>query len=86
MSTAHKNSSIARAPRLLTRGDAAAYCSVSVPAFERICGIAPVSLAKNNPRLERFDIRDIDAWIESKKELNDNQTASKADVIDGLLE
>ena len=86
MSTAHKNSSIARAPRLLTRGDAAAYCSVSVPTFERICSIAPVSLVKNNPRLVRFDIRDIDSWIESKKVLNDNQTASKADVIDGLLE
>ena len=74
-----------RRPRLLTRGEAAAYCSVSVPTFERVCSIAPVALIKGNSRLHRFDIRDIDAWIDSRKDINDNKPTSNSDLIDRLL-
>ena len=72
------------ASRLLTRRDAAVYCAVSVPTFDRICPISPFALVNGNSRLSRFDIRDIDQWIESRKELNDNLALSKNDILDKL--
>lgn len=51
------------APRLLTRDQAAAYCSVSQPTFEACCPVRPVSLG-GSKRLDRYDVRDLDAWID----------------------
>lgn len=72
--------------RLMTRREAASYCAVSTTTFDRICEVTPVALVKNNPRLHRFDIRDIDAWIQSRKDLNDNVRETKDDLIDLLLQ
>ena len=52
------------APRLLTRAEAAAYCGVSIATFGSVCNVRPVSLG-NNKRLERFDTRQLDLWIDS---------------------
>jgi hypothetical protein len=53
-------------PRLLKRQQAAAYCGVSVPTFAAICPIIPIALGVGK-RLERYDIRDLDDWIETLK-------------------
>lgn len=49
--------------RLLSRQEAAAYCGMSVPVFERLCPIAPLDLG--GVRLHRWDVARIDAWIDS---------------------
>lgn len=43
-------------------------------------------LGLDNQSVKRFDIQDLDAWIESKKIANENQPSSNADVIDRLLD
>lgn len=53
-------------PRLLKRQQAAAYCGVSVPTFAAICPIVPIALGVGK-RLERYDVRDLDEWIDSLK-------------------
>lgn len=59
--------------RLINQADAARYCGVSVTTFVRICCVAPVRLCSRNHRLQRYDVFDLDNWIESKKSGNDNQ-------------
>lgn len=49
--------------RLLSRQEAAAYCGMSVPAFERVCPIAPLDLG--GARLHRWDVNRINAWIDA---------------------
>jgi hypothetical protein len=53
--------------RLLTKADAAEYCRVSVPTFDRVCPVRPVELEPGNPRLLRYDVRDLDIWIDDMK-------------------
>lgn len=72
--------------RHLTRDEAARYCAVSVTTFERICDVQPVLLSQFSSRLKRYDIRDIDAWIEARKIANSNAPPSKEDIIDGLCQ
>lgn len=53
--------------RLLTVAEAASYCGVSVPTFERICPISPISLdasGRNDRRLMRYDVVALDGWID----------------------
>jgi len=49
--------------RLLSRQEAASYCGMSVPVFERVCPIAPLDLG--GARLHRWDVARIDAWIDA---------------------
>jgi hypothetical protein len=51
-------------PRLLTREQAAAYCGVSVPTLVQLCPVKPIALG-NNKRLERYDLRQLDDWIDT---------------------
>jgi hypothetical protein len=51
-------------PRLLNRKQAASYCGVSTPTFSATCPVAPVTLG-DGIRLERFDIRLLDKWIDT---------------------
>lgn len=53
------------APRLLTKTEAAAYCGVSVPIFSEVCAVNPISLGEG-VRLKRWDVRDLDEWIDRK--------------------
>ena len=52
-------------PRLLTKTEAAAYCGVSAPIFSEVCAVVPISLGEG-VRLRRWDIRDLDEWIDRK--------------------
>jgi predicted DNA-binding transcriptional regulator AlpA len=71
--------------RLLNGKEAAFYCGVSPSTFARVCDVRPVMLGRDNESLRRFDIRDLDEWIESKKVANQNEPDSKVDLIDRLL-
>jgi hypothetical protein len=53
----------ANSARLLTRGQAASYCGVSVTVFRVVCPLRPIALGKSK-RLERFDIVALDRWID----------------------
>ena len=53
-------------PRLLKKQQAAAYCGVSVSTFAAVCPVTPIALGVGK-RLERYDIRDLDDWIERLK-------------------
>jgi hypothetical protein len=55
---------LAFAPRLLTRKQAAAYCGVSVHTLTRHCPIKPIALG-NSKRLERYDVHQLDKWIDT---------------------
>jgi len=50
-------------PRLLTRQQAAAFIGVSEPTFMLVCPVRPIALGPGK-RLERYDIRALDAWID----------------------
>lgn len=52
-------------PRLLNKADAASYCGVSEPVFERVVDVRPICLG--GPRLARYDRLDLDAWIDRRK-------------------
>lgn len=73
-----------KSSRLLTRQDAAAYCSISVTTFDSICPIIPFALVKGRTRLCRFDKHDIDLWIENVKGLNDNRDQSLDSILNRL--
>jgi hypothetical protein len=48
-------------PRLLTRAQAAAYCGMSLPTFERLCPVDPVDLRM---RGYLYDRKVLDRWID----------------------
>jgi len=50
--------------RLLTKGEAASYCGVSVPTFLMLCPVKPIALGEDK-RLERYDLLSLDKWIDS---------------------
>lgn len=50
--------------RLLTKSQAAAYCGLSLPSFNSVCPVRAIALGVG-VRMERYDIRDVDAWIDS---------------------
>ena len=52
--------------RLLTRAEAAGYCSISEKAFERECDVRPIDFGGRH--LKRWDRFDLDAWIDRRKE------------------
>lgn len=51
-------------PRLLTRQQAAAFIGVSEPTFMLVCPVRPIALGPGK-RLERYDVRALDAWIDN---------------------
>jgi hypothetical protein len=64
-------------PRLLNRQQAASYCGTSTPTFAAVCPIHPVALGKGK-RLERYDIRQLDKWIDA---LGSKDTSSRKDWL-----
>ena len=50
-------------PRLLDRSQAAAYCGISLAVFTARCPVRPLAMGQGK-RLERYDIRDLDEWID----------------------
>jgi hypothetical protein len=54
------------APRLLYKKEAASYCRMGVETFEANCPVEPIRVGSGIRGL-RFDVRDLDNWIESLK-------------------
>ncbi|KQS74188.1 hypothetical protein ASG25_01880 [Rhizobium sp. Leaf384] len=54
------------APRLLTKSQAAAYCGLSVSTFSGVCPVRAIALGEG-VRMHRYDVRDLDTWIDSFK-------------------
>jgi hypothetical protein len=48
---------------LLDRSQAAAYCGISLAVFSARCPVRPLAMGPGK-RLERYDIRDLDDWID----------------------
>jgi hypothetical protein len=53
-------------PRLLTRAQAAVYCGLCVRSFSAVCTVRPIAFC-DGKRWERFDVRDLDVWIDGYK-------------------
>jgi hypothetical protein len=67
--------------RLLKKKDAAAYCSVSEPTFDKICPILPLVLTAGGSSVRRYDKMEIDGWIDSLRGLNDNSVPPKEAIL-----
>lgn len=74
MSTATLNLRVL-SKRMLTLAEAAHHCGRPSKQFERECPVQPVSFANGD---RRYDVRDLDAWIDTLK--GDVQSAG-ADAI-----
>lgn len=66
--------------RLLTKAEAAAYCGVSSPTFDRICPVKPISFGPE-VGLHRYDVVALDTWIDC---LAQGGTPSLEDVLAGF--
>jgi glutamate/tyrosine decarboxylase-like PLP-dependent enzyme len=64
--------------RLLTKSEAAHHCGRSVRRFDVECRVAPVKFPNGDLR---YDVRDLDQWIDSMKA----GKSSDADEIIGRL-
>jgi hypothetical protein len=58
--------------RMLTKREAAEHCGRSVRNFERECSATPVKFANGDLR---WDVRDLDAWLDSLKAAIDDADA-----------
>jgi predicted DNA-binding transcriptional regulator AlpA len=56
---------LALPPRLLRKGEAAAYCGMSSAIFDRECTVNAIDFG--GERLRRWDRRDLDKWIDQRK-------------------
>lgn len=70
--------------RLLKKKDAAAYCSMSAPTFDKVCPVQPLILTVGGSPIRRYDKVDIDRWIDSCSGLNDNSPRSKDEILNSL--
>jgi len=50
--------------RMMKKGDAAAYCGISVGRFSVLCKVSPIEYS-DGTRL--WDVRDLDAWLDGLK-------------------
>lgn len=63
-------------PRLMKPACAAAYCGMSVTAFRRRCPVALIDFGDyGGRRLERYDRRDLDEWIDGLRNLDAGVTS-----------
>ncbi len=52
------------APRLLDKGQAAAYLGMCAAVFETVCKVSPIEIKQG---MRRWDLADLDAWVEARK-------------------
>jgi hypothetical protein len=62
--TAAKNNLRNQPYRLLTKGEAAHYCRLPAKKFASLCPARPIAIG---PGDRRWDVRDLDDWIDSLK-------------------
>ena len=63
--------------RLLSKVDAAHYCGLPIKLFEKVCPVLPLDMGRAE---RRWDVQDLDRWIDGKKGDHDD-----ADDIVGRL-
>jgi hypothetical protein len=68
------------APRLLTKQDAAAYVGVCAATFDRVCPVTPIALGEGD-RLLRFDVRDLDRFIDSLGRSTRDSAPGETDLL-----
>jgi hypothetical protein len=67
--------------RMLTKNEAADHCGRSVKRFEIECPVQSVRFANGD---RRWDVRDLDAWIDSLKVgFSDNDSQTIVDRLGG---
>ena len=66
--------------RLLTKGEAALYCRISIKKFVAQCPVRPIQVAAGD---FRWDVHDLDKWIDS---LKSGKLDESADLIIERLE
>ena len=71
MSTATLNLTVVP-KRMLTKREAADHCGRSSKSFAVECPVSPVKFANGDLR---WDVRDLDAWLDSLKVDNDDTDA-----------
>ena len=84
MNSRPSQSNMTYTSRLLKKKDAAAYCSMSAPTFDKICPVQPLILTAGGSPIRRYDKVDIDRWINSLNGLNDNSRRSKDEILNSL--
>lgn len=67
-----------QAKRMMSRKDAAVYCGLPVSRFEDFCPIEPVTFANGS---RRWDIHDLDRWIDGYKGDSDCEHESLLDKL-----
>lgn len=55
--------------RMLTKAEAAAHCGRPVKRFEAECPVRPIQFGNGDIR---YDIQDLDAWLDSLKSGHDD--------------
>lgn len=70
MATATLNLSVVN-KRMLTKAEAAHYCGMKVKHFEIDCPVRPVRVANHDLR---WDIRDLDEWLDGLKDTKVDET------------
>lgn len=71
-------------PRLLTKKQASLYCGVSEGIFDQVVNVQPIELEEGRDRLRRFDIIDLNKWIEGRKNHPKNDENNIDELIDAL--
>lgn len=64
--------------RMLTKREAAAHCGRSVSRFDAECPVAPVVFANGD---RRYDVRDLDAWLDGIKTERDDTDSIVARLV-----
>ena len=65
-------------PRMISVKQAADYVGIPLKRFPRICTVDPVAMPESQ---ERYDIRDLDQWLD---ELKAGTADTDADILERL--
>jgi hypothetical protein len=65
-------------PRMMSLKQAADYVGLPLRRFPRICTVKPVTMAESE---ERYDIRDLDQWLDQIKA---GDAGTDADILERL--
>ncbi len=71
MSTALVNLTVI-SKRMLSKREAAEHCGRSVKRFEAECPVIPIRFPNGDLR---FDVRDLDGWLDALKSKNEDSAA-----------
>ncbi len=71
MSTTWVNVSVI-SKRMLSKREAAEHCGRSLKRFEIECPVAPIRFPNGDLR---FDVKDLDAWLDSFKETSEDSAS-----------